>query len=364
MARQLLFLNEACGLIITIVFNILERTSKVNLKSPSSFRVIALVTGGTGFIGSHLVELLLEKNYSVRCLVRTSSDTKWLRGLPVEFVYGDLFDTTALQHAVAGVDYVYHAAGLTKAKTREEYYQANTAGTKNILDALVRHNPVIRRFVHLSSQAAVGPSDSKTPITEERPPRPLTTYGKSKWKSEEECLKVSSLLSITIVRPPAVYGPRERDIFEFFRTMSRGLQPIVGFNEKYLSLLHVADVVRGCLMAAESATAAGQTYFISSNGTYGWKEIGDIVQEVMNRRVLRVRIPEAGVYMVAAFAEFFALFSPRPALINFEKARDMVQDYWTCDASKARRDFGFEQKIPLREGIQSTVDWYRKHDWL
>ena len=324
----------------------------------------ALVTGGNGFIGSHLVELLLSKQYTVRCLVRKSSDLKWLNGLNVEFVYGDLFDGDALRVAVTGVDYVYHSAGVTKAKRKEDYYQGNASGTKNILNSVAYNNPGLKRFIHISSQAAAGPSPSKEPITESTPPQPITTYGKSKLQAEEECLRHKGRIPITIVRPPVVYGPRDKDVFEFFNTMNKRLQPIVGFNEKCVSMIHVTDLVRGFVMAAESAAAAGRTYFISSARVYGWKEIGDITQDVLQRRTMKIRIPESAVYVIAAFAEFFSLFSSKPALVNFEKARDMVQDYWTSDASMAKKDFGFEQEISLEEGIRNTVEWYKQQQWL
>jgi len=326
--------------------------------------VNALVTGSTGFIGSHLVDLLLKRNYTVRCLVRRSSDLRWLQGLPVEFVYGDLFDHDVLRNAVSSVDYVYHSAGVTKAKKKEDYYRGNATGTRNILDAVLACNPGLKRFVQISSQAAVGPSETKTPITEEVTPHPLTTYGMSKWKAEQECLAASTKIPLTICRPPAVYGPRDKDVFEFFNTMSKGLQPMVGFGEKYVSLIHVSDLVRGFVLAGESEKAAGQTYFIASKNVYGWKEIGEVTREVMKKNALRLRIPEFGIYGIAAFAEFFSLFSPKPALINFEKARDMVQNYWTCDSSKARRDFGYEQQLSLEAGIRDTVSWYKAHKWL
>ena len=324
----------------------------------------ALVTGGNGFIGSHLVEHLLSREYTVRCLVRKTSDLQWLTGLNVEFVYGDLFDHDTLRNAVSGVDYVYHSAGVTKAKHADDYYRGNATGTRNLLDAVIKHSPGLRRFVHVSSQTAVGPSESKMSITEEAIPHPITTYGKSKWQAEEECLKAKDRIPITIVRPPVVYGPRDKDVFEFFNTMSKGLQPTVGFGEKLVSMIHVSDLVRGFVMAGESTASAGQTYFVSSKTVHGWKEIGDCTQLVLGRRALRIRLPEASVFVIAAFAEFFSLFSSKPALINFEKARDMVQDYWTCDASKAKRDFGFEQQISLADGIRNTVEWYKQHHWL
>ena len=327
-------------------------------------RMKALVTGGTGFIGSHLVELLLSKGYTVRCMVRKTSDLVWLKGLNVELAYGDLFDDEALKKAVGGVDYVYHSAGLTKAKTKEEYYRGNTTGTVNLLNAAMKHGPGLKRFVFVSSQAAAGPSPSRTPITEEVAPEPITTYGKSKWEAEKECLKVGNALPITIVRPPVVYGPRDKDVLELFNTLNKGLQPIVGFHEKLVSLIHVKDLVRGFVMAAESNNSRGKTYFISSTALYGWKEIGDTIKKMLGRRVLRVRLPEPLVYVVATFAEGLALLNSKPALINFEKARDMVQDYWTCDASRAKKDFGFEQQVGLDEGIRNTIEWYKQNHWL
>jgi nucleoside-diphosphate-sugar epimerase len=135
-------------------------------------------------------------------------------------------------------------------------------------------------------------------------------------------------------------------------------------REKYVSLIHVRDLVRGFVQAAESPKAIGSTYFIASRDVYGWEEIGEVTRRIIGKSAIRIRIPEFGVYVIATFAELLALFSKKPALINYEKARDMVQDYWTCDPSKAKQDFGYEQEISLEEGIRETVDWYRGEGWL
>lgn len=324
----------------------------------------AFVTGASGFIGSHLTDLLLEHGYSVRVLLRKSSRLEWLEDPRLERAYGDLFDKEALRRAVSDVDYVYHLAGLTKAKTREEYFRANRQGTRNLLEAVRDAAPGLRRFVHISSQAAVGPSPTTAPIDETAPANPITTYGRSKWAAEQECRQFFRDFPVTIVRPPAVYGPRDRDILEFFRSANRGLLPIAGMSEKYVSLIHSADLVRGILLAGECLKGAGETYFISSASAYSWKEIGDITSRVVGRRVVRVRIPEPAIFAVAAVAEALAFFSTRPALVNLEKARDMVQKSWTCDSSKATRDFGYRQELALEDGIRDTIRWYRAHGWL
>jgi nucleoside-diphosphate-sugar epimerase len=348
-------------------FNILGLSKKVNLFGlflalPPPVK--ALVTGATGFIGSHLAELLSSRGTFVRCLVRSTSNTRWLNHLPVEYADGDLFNAQALRDAVAGVDVIYHSAGLTKAKTAEEYIRANATGTRNLLEAAAAHNPGLRRFVHVSSQAAAGPSPTRTPITEEAPARPITSYGRSKWMAEQECHRLMNALPVTIVRPPAVYGPRDQDVFAFFQTMGRGLQPMVGLRDTYVSLIHVLDLVRGFVLAGESPKTVGQTYFITSNEVYNWKQIGEITRRVMDVRAISLRIPKAAVYGIAAVAQALASFGEKPALLNVEKARDMVQDYWTCDHRKALRDFGYEQEIGIEEGIRSTVTWYADQGWL
>jgi dihydroflavonol-4-reductase len=324
----------------------------------------ALITGASGFLGSHLADLLLARGDSVRVLLRTTSSLKWLQDQQIERVPGDLFNKEALQSAVTGVDYVYHLAGVTKAKRPEEYFLANQQGTRNLLDAAREHAPNLRRFLHVSSQTAVGPSPSPAPIDENAPARPITTYGKSKWGAEQECQKFFQHIPITIARPPAVFGPRDRDVFEFFNTVNRRLLPIVGFSDKYISLIHSSDLVRGFVQAAESPKSIGGTYFLSSARPYTWKEVGDCAARVIGKRALRIRLPEPLVYAVAAVAEGLALFSNKAALINFEKARDMVQDYWTCDSTRATQDFGYRQELSLEEGVRNTVQWYRAQGWM
>ncbi len=324
----------------------------------------AVVTGASGFIGSHLVDRLLAGGHGVRVLVRTTSRLEWLEDQRLERVIGDLYDEGALRRAVTGVDYVYHLAGITRAKKPDEYFRANQLGTRNLLEAVRDVAPPLRRFVHVSSQTAVGPSPTIAPINETARPQPLTNYGRSKWAAEQECHQFRNLFPVTIVRPPAVFGPRDRDIFEFFKTVSRGLLPVAGLTDKYISLIHSADLVRGIIMAAESQKSIGETYFISSDRPYSWKEVGDIASRTIGRKVLRVRIPEPFIYAIAGVAEALALFSTSPALVNIEKARDMVQEYWTCDSSRASRDFGYRQELSLEEGIRDTVAWYRAHGWL
>lgn len=202
----------------------------------------ALVTGANGFVGSHLVEALLHRGYRVRCLVRKTSNLRWLSGLNVEYVYCDIAEKDSLRDAVRGVDFVFHCAGLTKARNREEYFKANAEGTKNLVEVCLKHNPELKRFVYVSSQAAVGPGSDEKPLNEEAPCRPVTHYGESKLEGEKIVLAYVSRLPITIVRPPAVYGPRDTDILGFFKVANSRFRVSFGLGQSFLSLVYVKDL--------------------------------------------------------------------------------------------------------------------------
>ena len=323
-----------------------------------------LITGATGFIGSHLTEELHKKGYQIRCLIRKTSNLEWIQHLPIEYVEGDYFNFESLQQAVRDVDYIYHSAGVTKAKNKAGYFEGNHLPTRNLLQAVLTSNQNLIRFVHISSGAAVGPSVNNESVNESTPFHPITTYGISKKIAEEECLNLMDKIPITIVRPPAVYGPRDKDVFEFFNTMNKGLQPMIGFKDTYVSLIHVKDLVNGIILAGEHLNAVGQTYFISSERYYNWKELGEITAGIMNKRVFRLRIPKTIIYTIATVAEFLSSFSSKPALLNIEKAKDMVQDAWIFSIERAKKELGFNESLSIEEGIKETVQWYRKHNWL
>lgn len=326
--------------------------------------MLILLTGATGFIGSHLAEELHRKGHKLRCLVRKTSSLVWIEHSPVEYVYGDLFNEEVLRHSVEGVNYIYHVAGVTKAKTREEYFRGNHLATRNLLDAVREVKPNLKRFILVSSLSAVGPSLNGTPVDERTTYHPITAYGESKMEAEKECLKAANSVPITIVRPPAVYGPRDKDVFEFFNTMNKGIQPMIGFTDKTVSLIHVTDLVKGTVLAGERPEAVNQSYFISSDRFYTWKEVGEVTARVMQKKGISLRIPISAVYTVAAISELFSVVSGKAVLLNMEKAKDIVQDAWTCDISKAKKELGFRESYSIEEGIRNTVQWYREHGWL
>lgn len=318
----------------------------------------ALVTGATGFIGSHLVEELLRRGYSVTCLARKTSNLRWIEGLDISLVYGDCAEKESLLDTVADFDYVFHLAGLTKARVKEDFFCVNAKGTENLVQALVEKNFNIKRFVYLSSLTATGPSKNGTPVDENIETEPVSSYGKSKLEGERIVLKYKDFLPITIIRPPAVYGPRDRDFYVFFKMLKKGFFPYWG--KCYYSLLYVDDLVRGMILSAETKEAEGRTYFLSDS-VYSNEEIAKVISSALGAKAIRLRIPKS---IMPLFATIGERLNRQSSIINKDKIKELNYSHWTCDSSKAKRELGFVPKVGIKEGIKWTADWYRIHRWL
>lgn len=327
-------------------------------------KVISVVTGGTGFVGSHLVDRLLEIGHSVKCIVRKTSNLRWLKDKPVELIDSGLTDKDSLRNVLKDADYLFHCAGVVKAKDEKGYFDGNVLTTQNLLEACEEVCPGIKRIIIISSQTACGPSLDRIPCDEKVIPHPITTYGRSKLEQEKVSQSFMNRLPITIIRPPAIYGERDTEIYLVFKTYKAGLFSLIGFNKKLLSIVHIADLINGIELAAFNEKATGQIYFISSEKFYDWKEIKSAMKKGFNRNSIIVRLPHFIVYSVAAIAEIFSKFSSKPATFNLEKARDWVQENWTCSVTKAIDELGYSQEVTLEEGMKRTVEWYKEMKWL
>lgn len=325
---------------------------------------IAVVTGGTGFVGSHLVDLLLKKNFKVKCIVRKSSSLKWLEGKDVEIYDCGLFDKEGLYDVLKDADYLYHVAGVVRSKTKNGFFRGNVDTTKNLLEVISESNKKIKRVVIVSSLTAVGPAKNGITVNEETEPNPITTYGKSKLAEEKLAKEFMGKIPITICRAPAIYGERESDIYAMFKGVQKGIMTLVGFNDKKLSLIHGRDFVNGLYLASISETSKNKIYFISSEEIYDWNQVSDAMEKAVGKKAFRLKIPHSIIYVVGGVSHLANYLSSKPATFNLEKAKDFVQESWTCDTSKAKKDFGYAQQISLEDGMKSTVDWYREHKWL
>ena len=324
----------------------------------------ALVTGATGFIGSHLVETLLQRGEEVRCLIRNPNDLKWLKGLPIEVFPGDCNDMTSLQGAVKGMDQVFHLAGVTRAVEQKTYFEVNAFGTENLVHACLEHNPRVQKFIYLSSQAAAGPCQNGGKKKESDRCEPVSAYGQSKRMGEDLALAHAHEFPLIILRPSAVYGPRDKDIYAFFKLLSKGIKPCFYSEDQRISLCYVNDVVQAILLASQTREGSGEIFFLSDGQDYRFEEVFDIFAEAIGVDPICIRLPEWMVAGMASLSEYFSKISRKPALLNRGKVEEMVQKNWLCDITKAKTVLGFEPAVPVREGAKLTFEWYKKENWL
>ncbi len=318
----------------------------------------AFVTGSTGFIGSHLVDSLLKKGFDVTCLVRKSSSLRHLEGLNVCLVKGDCCKADSLSEAVRGSDYIFHIAGLTKARSQDDFYNANVAGTENLLKAVLKSGLSIRRFFYLSSLAAAGPSHNGTPLNEDCEPNPVSVYGRSKYEGERLVYDHRDKLPVTIIRPPAVYGPKDKDMLMFFKMVKMGIIPYWG--KSFYSFIYVEDLINGIIQTSLSKEAEGEILFISDGCVYSSDDVIDAVSAAVKKKPIKLPVPDF-------FMPFFGFLTERfknVNIINSDKMKELRFKNWTCDSTKITKIINFVPKVRMRQGAEWTANWYRIHKWL
>ena len=319
-----------------------------------------LITGATGFVGSHLVEALARRGMAARALVRVTSDRSVLREHGVRAVEGDLGDVDSLRRAAEGVGTVLHLAAATRAVTPAGFEAANAGGTERLLEALDRESGP-RRLIYLSSLAAVGPAGER-PVEPGDVPRPLTAYGRSKLAGERAVLAQSGVRA-AVLRAPAVYGPGDRDLLTFFRLADRGVLPVLGDRRRRLQMVHVRDLSAAILQAAEAEDARG-VFHIAEPRAYSWEEVLDTVGEAVGRQGVKLPVPGSLVTAAGRAAGAVSRWTGRAGIFDRDKAVELLADSWLCETRSARDAFGFEAAITLADGFKETARWYRAAGWL
>lgn len=320
------------------------------------------VTGATGFIGSHLVDELLSKGYEVDALIRESSDLRWLQGKRVEFIYGDLLGKGGIP-SLNRVDHIFHLGGATRALRRRDFYRINQEGTERLIDA-ARNIQGLKRFVYLSSQAAAGPSPNDRFQTEEDLPRPVSPYGESKLQAEEAVLSCRDKFHVTILRPCAVYGPRDTYMLELFKHISKGYIPLLGKGPMYFSFCYVKDIVQALLLSVQQDHPSGEIFCISDGERYSFDFFADVVSSELCVRPHRFRIPIWAAWFYATAADGWGFVTRRPAYFHRSKYAEARERNWVCDIGKAEKKIGFRPGFSLEAGLKVTLQWYREKGWL
>jgi len=319
-----------------------------------------LVTGGTGFVGSHVIDALLEAGHHVRCLIRSSSRLRWLEGKSVETVEADLRGDD-LATAVSGVDAVIHCAGLTRG-SRAELYDANVIGTRNLLRACVQADRP-PRFVFCSSQAAAGPATPGRPRRLDDTPAPNSDYGRSKLAAEAAVREHAPSLSAMILRPGAVYGPRDADTLPFFEMAARGLVVKPGVRKRLVQIVHAADVAAALLLGAEHAAPQVRTYFVAHPRVLSWRELAAEMGRALGRKPLVLPLPSP-VFRLAGLLSQAAGSARHAGALDRRRAADLLEPAWTCEVEPTITELGWNPRFDVDAGLRDTVAWYREEGWL
>ncbi|MDR1400909.1 MAG: NAD(P)-dependent oxidoreductase [Endomicrobium sp.] len=316
-----------------------------------------LVTGANGFVGSHVVEALLEAKHYVVCPLRKTADLKWIRGLYLDCKYGDLSDKDFLKKIVKDVDIIIHCAGVVRAMIKDEYFKINVKITKDLCKTVLKINPGLKKFVFISSQAAMGPSMSADfrKLTDKE--CPISDYGLSKLVAEREVKKVLfGKVLYTILRPAAIYGPRDNDIFIFFKLVHKHLRPVT-LMKKLLQLAYVKDVASCAIDCLENIKTNNNCYYLADTTAYTWSDIGKIISFSADVKTVPIIIPDFVFRFVGVTMEFLSYFTRKPALLNSQKVNEILREYWTGDTGPSKRDLNVNF-TSLEVGSKITYSWY------
>jgi dihydroflavonol-4-reductase len=331
----------------------------------------ALVTGASGFIGSTLIEELGTLGFDVRALMRRTSSSANLESLKYERIDGDLSDSDSLRRAIRDVNYVFHLAGAITARDRNDFLIHNAEGTRRLAEAVAEVRPGLSRFVYVSSLAAGGPVGSLQPRVESENDQPVSAYGESKLQGERELLQFRHVYPISIVRPPMVYGPKDKATFIFVQTVSRNIVPIFrgtqGNGQKYYSVIHVKDLVRGIVQAGVAPLAkvpSGEVFYLAGDGIVTYENLMMVIAEHLNRAPLKIRVPNFALTCAAVGLTAFGKITNRKFPLNLDKLNEILPDYWICSSQKAKGMLGFAPEFDFSNGMANAIDWYKRQKWI
>ena len=319
----------------------------------------AFVTGGTGFVGAHLVQALLRRGDDVTCLVRSPEKAATLGWRNVRVVRGDLGNQDALRQGCSNADVVYHVAGRISARDLDEFMRDNRDGTAHVLEAAGSRPG---RFVLVSSIAAAGPTQPGRPIDETRVPQPITDYGRSKLAAE--LLVRQGPCPWTIVRPVVVYGEWDREVLKVFRAVRLGVAPVFGDGSQELSVIYAGDLAEALIAAGTAPDTAGRTYFATHPTYTTSRALVNAIGEAMAKRVRVIPIPRAvgraSLWAIGSVAHLFGVST----ILSGDKANEFLAPAWTCTADALQRDSGWKAGTELASGLRKTAEWYRANKWL
>jgi nucleoside-diphosphate-sugar epimerase len=323
-----------------------------------------LVTGASGFLGSHVAQQFAADGHSVRLLLRKTSSRRFLSAFAYEEAPGDVTDPATLAAAVEGVDAVVHAAGLTKARNEAEFRAVNGEGTANLVRAS-QQSASVKRFVYVSSLAAHGPSQDGTPRPPDAPAAPVSAYGRGKLAGEL-AVRNSTLASRAVIfRPPVIYGPRDPALVPFFRLARFRVAPLLMGGHNRISIVYAEDAARAIVQAITAeADVGGKIYSPEDGRVHTWRDLLAAIEEAVGRRALRLSAPRWAFSAAALASEVFGFAARRAVTLTRDKVREMAQRHWVCSSDDLRQDLDWAPLVDIRQGAKLTAESYRRQRWI
>ncbi|MCI0814920.1 MAG: NAD-dependent epimerase/dehydratase family protein [Chloroflexi bacterium] len=323
-----------------------------------------LITGASGFLGSHIAEQFAAAGHETRLLLRRTSSREFLT-FPHEEAIGDVTDPGSLRPAVEGVEAVVHPAGLIKARSEAEFRAVNEQGTSNLVKAIEERAPDLRRFVYISSMSAHGPSPGGEPRPTEAEPKPVSAYGRSKLGGET-ATRASALADRSVIfRMPVIYGPRDPALLPFFKAVRLRIAPLLWGGRNRLSIIYASDAASAVVAATTADTdAGGRTYCPEDGIVYAWRDLLSAIESASGRQALMVPIPLIGYQAAGLGSELFGRITGQAQVFDRDKVREMRRRAWVCSSTELREDLGWRPGVQIEEGARLTHEWYREAGWL
>lgn len=321
-----------------------------------------LLTGATGFVGSHIVEELVSNKHSIISTIRKSSNLKWIKNQPIQFEYCSLDNEEQLSNIVSKVDAIVHCAGVVRSINWDGYYKTNVLGTQKLVQVAIKNKSNIKKFVYISSQAAMGPSSTENPKKLTEKENPVSNYGKSKLLAEQEVKKLEGIIPYTIIRPASVYGPRDKDIFIFFNLVKHHLNPRT-YTKRFIQLVFVKDIAKVISISLNNSNTNNKTYYLCDGNIYSWKDVATTIAKANDIKTMPIMLFNFIFKSVANVYEIVAKITKKPQVLSKEKIVEMLQTYWTADNTDIIKDTNFEFE-KLENGAKKTYNWYLDNKWF
>ena len=326
-----------------------------------------LITGASGFIGSFLVQQFIDDtDMEVYAAIRASSSKQYLKHPSIHFFNFDLKNVSASRTDFEShkFDYIVHCAGITQGMGEAGFLAYNAKASIELYSLLAGLDTPPKKFVYLSSLGAYGPADFQPNgiVSRDSTPHPVTDYGRSKLQAEQ-WIANDGRIPYIFIRPTAVYGPRDTELFTFFKMISMGIEAHIGTTPQKLTFIYVKDLVE-IIKRSVLYPVQNKSYFTASETYYSSEELATFARTFLNKKTFKLKLPLTVVYTVAWLSEIASKLTGKYSVFNTDKINELKAQSWVCDIQPIVYELNYKNKYHLETGVKETLKWYKKNNWI